>query len=408
MRTVVQSLLSTLIFVLILGSCTETKKHAPSSPPSSATLPTPDVAARLSATTFRALPGWQADRHGDALRAFVRSCARLLKRSSNRKLKGFGRQTTAQDWRAPCHAAAGMNKANHVAARWFFERWFTPYKVLTGQSSQSSMGLFTGYYEAELKGSWQKTKRFNVPIYAKPKNLISADLGQFSAEWKGKRISGRLRNNKLVPYHARREIDRGILRGQGLELLWVDSAADAFFLHVQGSGRIRMTDGRTVRVGFAAKNGRPYVAIGRVLIKRGAISKENVSMQSIRAWIAAYPHKASELFAANPSYIFFRRLKATDTVGAMGVGLTPGRSLAIDRRYVPLGVPLWLETRDPLNARQPLNRLMIAQDTGSAIKGAVRGDVFWGFGAEAARRAGTMKSRGTYYLLLPKSACCPS
>lgn len=311
----------------------------------------------------------------------------------------------ARDWKEPCRAAAGMDKNNHVAARWFFERWFTPYKVLAGQSST---GLFTGYYEAELSGSWRKTKRFNVPIYIKPKNLISADLGQFSPELKGKRISGRLQKNKLVPYHSRREIDRGILRGQGLELLWVDSATDAFFLHVQGSGRIKMSDGRTIRVGFAAKNGRPYVAIGRVLIQRGAIPKEKVSMQSIRAWIAVHPHEASTLFAVNPSYIFFRRLKGTDTIGAMGVGLTPGRSLAVDRRYIPLGAPLWLETRDPLQVLRPLHRLVVAQDTGSAIKGAVRGDVFWGFGAEAARRAGLMKSRGAYYLLLPKSAGGPS
>ena len=151
----------------------------------------------------------------------------------------------------------------------------------------------------------KKQKRFYIPIYTKPKNLISADLGQFSAEWKGKRISGRLRNNRLVPYHSRREIDNGVLRGKGLELLWVDSAADAFFLHVQGSGRIKMTNGQTVRVGFAAKNGRPYVAIGRVLIKRGAIAKENVSMQS-HSCLACCPFSRSRFaFCGEPVLYFF-------------------------------------------------------------------------------------------------------
>jgi membrane-bound lytic murein transglycosylase A len=273
-------------------------------------------------------------------------------------------------------------------------------------TGKTSPGLFTGYYEAELNGSWRRTNRFNVPLYAKPTDLIAADLGQFSSALKGKHIAGRLRGNRLIPYHSRREIENGVLRGKGLELLWVDSVADAFFLHVQGSGRVKMTDGSIVRVGYAAKNGRPYVSIGRELIRRGAMAKENVSMQSIRTWLTANPHKASDLLAANPSYIFFRRLKGTDVIGAMGVGLTPGRSLAVDRRHVPLGAPLWLDTRDPLDERRPLRRLMIAQDTGGAIKGPVRGDIFWGFGAEAAQRAGQMKSRGTYYVLLPKTICC--
>lgn len=321
----------------------------------------------------------------------------------HKKIKSFNKHFMALDWKSSCRAATRIDQNNHAAARWFFERWFAPYKISTGNTSS---GLFTGYYEAELNGSWRKTSRFTVPLYAKPKDLISADLGQFSPKLKGKRIAGRLSGNRLVPYHARREIDNGILRGKGLELLWVDSATDAFFLHVQGSGRVKMTNGEVVRVGYAAKNGRPYVAIGRVLIKRGAISKDHMSMQAIRAWLAANPAEARSLFATNPSYIFFRRLQGRDAIGAMGVGLTPGRSLAVDRRYIPLGAPLWLDTRDPLNNRVPLRRLMIAQDTGGAIKGPVRGDVFWGFGREAAAKAGRMKEPGTYYLLLPKTTCC--
>ncbi len=296
-----------------------------------------------------------------------------------------------------------IDKNNHQAARWFFERWFVPHKIITDSQAP---GLFTGYYEAELNGAWRKTKKFNVPIYARPKNLIAVDLGQFSPELKGKRIAGQIRGNRLIPYHTRKKIDGGVLQGKGLELLWVDSAIDAFFLHVQGSGRVRMRDGTIVRVGFAAKNGRPYVAIGRVLIKRGDIPKEKMSMQSIRTWLTTHSREAASIMAENPSYIFFRRLKNTNPIGAMGVGLTAGRSLAVDRAYIPLGAPLWLDTHDPLQARRPLRRLVIAQDTGSAIKGPVRGDVFWGFGRQAAQRAGHMKARGTYYLLLPKSTCC--
>jgi len=362
-----------------------------------------DVPPRLRPVTFSQLPAWQTDRHGVALQTFRRSCRRLLKRPDHQKLGGFQSGILVRHWKAPCRAAVSIDQNNDQAARWFFERWFVPHKVITGNSS---LGLFTGYYEAELRGAWRKTKKFNVPIYARPKDLITTDLGQFLPALKGKHISGRVRGNRLVPYHARKEIDKGALRGKGLELLWVDSAVDAFFLHVQGSGRVKMADGKILRVGFAARNGRPYVAIGRVLIKRGAIAKENVSMQTIRAWLAAHPHEAAVIMAANPSYIFFRRLSGTDPIGAMSVGLTPGRSLAVDRRHIPLGAPLWLDTRDPLNHRRPLRRLVVAQDTGSAIKGPVRGDLFWGFGDEAARRAGMMKSPGTYYLLLPKMKCC--
>ncbi|MEL0105528.1 MAG: MltA domain-containing protein [Rhodospirillaceae bacterium] len=362
-----------------------------------------DMAPRLEATSFNQLANWQNDRHGRALRAFARSCTALMKTPDHKTIQSFDKQFFARDWKDACRSAAGIDKNNHHAARWFFERWFVPHRIVTGKTSP---GLFTGYYEAELNGSWRRTNRFNVPLYAKPTDLIAADLGQFSSALKGKHIAGRLRGNRLIPYHSRREIENGVLRGKGLELLWVDSVADAFFLHVQGSGRVKMTDGSIVRVGYAAKNGRPYVSIGRELIRRGAMAKENVSMQSIRTWLTANPHKASDLLAANPSYIFFRRLKGTDVIGAMGVGLTPGRSLAVDRRHVPLGAPLWLDTRDPLDERRPLRRLMIAQDTGGAIKGPVRGDIFWGFGAEAAQRAGQMKSRGTYYVLLPKTICC--
>ncbi|MEQ8195512.1 MAG: murein transglycosylase A [Rhodospirillales bacterium] len=355
--------------------------------------------------TYQSVPGWRTDRHGEALAAFRRSCTAWLKKKTPTPAV-LDNGARLRDWRAACRASANVEARDHDAARLFFERRFAPHKIVIGESSGGSAGLFTGYYEAELRGSWHKTARFNTPIYARPKDLIAVDLGEFLPELKGRKISGQVRGDALVPYHDRARIDRGALAGRGLELLWVDSAVDAFFLHVQGSGRVAMTDGSVVRVGFAARNGRPYVAIGRVLIDRGALSRDAVSMQSIRAWLAANPREAAAVMAQNPSYIFFRRLKEANPIGAQGVALTPGRSLAVDRRFVPLGAPVWLATRDPLNRSAPLRRLMIAQDTGSAIKGPVRGDVFWGFGREAAERAGRMKEPGTYYLLLPKVRCC--
>jgi membrane-bound lytic murein transglycosylase A len=380
--------------ILVLGACAETQPHDTSSS---------EPAPSLKAAAFEDLSGWRHDRHGGALRAFLRSCSRLMPLPDTRGLGGLDGDTTVKDWRAPCRAAERVNPDDDAAARRFFERWFAPHRIVAGGNST---GLFTGYYEAELRGSWRKTARFTVPIYTRPNDLVSADLGEFSPHRRGEKISGRVRGDRLVPYHDRDEIDRGALSGKNLELLWVDSAIDAFFLHVQGSGRIMMEDGSVVRVGFAARNGRPYVAIGRVLIESGALDRDKVSMQSIRAWLAAHPREAVSVMARNPSYIFFRRLRETNPVGAQGVLLTPGRSLAVDRRYIPLGAPLWLETRDPLEPTVPLRRLVIAQDTGSAIAGPVRGDLFWGFGRDAAERAGRMKAPGAYFLLLPKPRCC--
>jgi membrane-bound lytic murein transglycosylase A len=187
-----------------------------------------------------------------------------------------------------------------------------------------------------------------------------------------------------------------------LELLWVDSAIDAFFLHIQGSGRVAMADGGVVRVGYSDTNGQPYRAIGRDLVESGEISSDRISMQTIRAWLAAHPNDAEAMMARNRSFVFFRILQGDGPIGAMGVALVPGRSLAVDRRFVPLGLPVWLDATDPLSPGTPLRRLMVAQDTGGAIRGPVRGDVFWGHGAKAAARAGRMKSRGRYFLLLPR------
>ncbi|QQP89444.1 murein transglycosylase A [Skermanella sp. TT6] len=352
----------------------------------------------LTPARFEDLPGWQADGQADALDAFARSCGKLVVQPHDRQLGAAGR---IADWIAPCEALARVPRGDHAAARAFFETWFLPYAVADNDKPE---GLFTGYYEAELRGSALPGGRYSVPLYRKPADLVMVDLGEFRDAMKGERIAGRVVDGRLRPYEDRAKIEGGALKGRGLEMVWVDDPVDAFFLHIQGSGRVVMEDGSTVRVGYDGQNGHPYVAIGRELIARGALTRETVSMQSIREWLEAHPDEAADLMNRNPSFVFFRPLSGEGPVGAQGVALTPGRSLAVDRSFVPYGVPVWLDAQDPLDAGARVRRLMVAQDTGGAIRGVVRGDVFWGHGPEAELRAGKMRSPGRYHLLIPRAA----
>jgi membrane-bound lytic murein transglycosylase A len=247
-----------------------------------------------------------------------------------------------------------------------------------------------------------------VPLYRPPADLVRIDLGRFNPELAGYAIYGRIAEREFVPYYSRRDIDSGALAGRGLELLWVDDPIDKFFLQVQGSGQVRLNDGSLIRVGYAGQNGQPYRAIGRDLIEMGVLTREQVTMPAIRAWLEAHPADAPQIMERNRSYIFFeeRPELAPDEgpLGAQGVSLTAGRSLAVDPRYIPFGVPVWLETTAPWpEGDGPLRRLMVAQDAGGAIKGVVRGDVFWGAGERAAAIAGRMKSPGRYAVLVPKA-----
>ena len=347
-------------------------------------------ALSLTPVAFADLPGWTADRHAEAIGPLNRSCAAL------RRAAGV--------WRPICAAAERLPPGDDDAARAFFERWFAPHLAAAGRASE---GLFTGYYEPELRGSRVRSDEYRVPIYRRPPDLVGVDLGRFRPSLRGRRIAGRVVDGRLQPYPSRADIGAGALGGRGLELLWVDDAVDAFFLHVQGSGRVALAGGGVLRLGYAAVNGRPYRSIGAELIRRGAIAREDMSMQAIRSWLRAHPDRADALMNANPSFVFFRELEGDGPIGSQGVALTPGRSLAVDRRHVSLGLPVWLDATDPLDAGKPLRRLMIAQDTGGAIRGAVRGDVFWGHGAEAAARAGRMRHMGRYYLLLPRPSARP-
>jgi membrane-bound lytic murein transglycosylase A len=357
----------------------------------------------LKPASFEDLPGWSRDDLSQALPALLRSCRRLLGRPLGEALGIAG---TAGDWKAACEAAARI-PARPDAARMFFEARFQPFAASADDEPE---GLFTGYYEPLLHGSRTRSDRYRVPLYLRPSDLVMVDLGAFREELKGQRIAGRVEEGSLVPYPDRKAIESGALAGRDLELVWVDDPIDAFFLQIQGSGRIRLEDGgdagREIRVGYAAQNGHPYFAIGRDLIERGALTEETVSMQSIRRWLEEHPDEADDVMDRNASYVFFEELKGEGPLGAEGVALTPGRSLAVDLHHWPLGVPVWLDAEAPSprpgEPDRPLRRLLVAQDTGGAIQGAVRGDVFWGHGEDAAEIAGRMKHRGRMWVLLPR------
>jgi len=395
-----------MLALLMLAACEGEKKPAE--------LPPPEDGFYLRATSFDTLPGFAADDHAAALAALRISCARIEKRPADAPFFALmdyaGRMS---DWQAVCQTLPAAPED----ARAFFESQFTPYEIWADpRHPQTREGLFTGYYEPQLREAAAEDENA-VPLYGRPDDMITVNLGDFRPEWKGESITGRVKGAQLVPYLTRAEIEAGALTGRAEILAKVDSAIDAFFLHIQGSGQVVRQDGSIERIGYAAQNGHKYVAIGRELIARGIMTKENVSMQSIRSWLEQNPAEAQGLMNQNPSYIFFQRLGADGPLGAEGVVLTPRRSLAVDRRRIPYGAPVFIDAEAPqepaadaaAQAAPPprITQLMIAQDTGGAIRGAVRGDFFWGAGDDAAHQAGLMKSRGYAWLLLPRGVALP-
>ncbi len=362
----------------------------------------PEAVQRVS---FSELAHWPDDDHQEALAALQHSAREMLADGH-----GFKRQArfggTVQEWQPVCLAALAATDA-----RAFFEAWFQPLRV---HDECNPQGLFTGYYEPFAQGSLLPSANFPVPLYAKPDDLVafSTEEAEVTGCAYGKRVNGHPK-----PYFSRGEIEAGALAGRGLEICYLASWTDAFFIHIQGSGRVVLGDGRQLRLSYAAKNGRPYTSIGAVLLAQGVGTPQTMSMQVLRQWLADHPKEARALLDQNTSFVFFRLTEnLSDRLGAVGaakVPLTPQRSLAVDRRYWMFGTPLWLETEFPPEAaetRQFFARLMIAQDTGSAIRGLARGDVYWGWGESAARAAGHMKSPGSMVALLPKALAarlCP-
>jgi membrane-bound lytic murein transglycosylase A len=350
-------------------------------------------ALSLKPAQFSDLPGWGADDLRPFVQAYANSCARILKAPPDKTFGALKEAGTYLKWQGVCLDMKALDAANTAAIQSFVERHFTPYAVLADGEAQ---GLFTGYYEASLRGSRSKSAAYSIPLYARPDDLVMVDLGEFRDELKGQRIAGRVREGNLKPYETRAQIVAGRWPHNDKVLVWVDNAVDAFFVQIQGSGIVELAEGGTMRIGYAGQNGHIYTAIGRELIKRGALSKENVSMQAIREWLGAHPDQAEEIMSTNESYVFFKALES-GPMGGENVTLTPERSLAVDRSLLAYGLPLWLETEQPA-----LRRLMVAQDTGGAIRGPVRGDVFWGYGPRAEAMAGPMKSPGRYWALLPR------
>jgi len=355
----------------------------------------------IKISSFEKIKGWREDNQQEALAAFEKSCSRILKKPDATAQFGVGNFAgTVAPWQKICSYVGDAKDYTPAAARKFFENNFTPYEVWSGETRE---GLFTGYYEPTLSGSITKTDKYSVPIYRQPDNLITVNLGDFKTSLKGEQIVGRIEGTKLIPYYNREQIENGVLANSNIELVWVDNAVDAFFLHIQGSGRVVLDNGEILRIGYASQNGMPYTAIGKALLNSGALTKENVSMQAIRAWLEKNPDKADDVMNVNASYIFFRVLdvKGDGPIGAEGISLTPERSLAVDRKKIPYGVPIWINTPYPEGTAR-IKRLMIAQDTGGAITGAIRGDFFWGAGEKATHNAGLMKGKGEEWILLPK------
>lgn len=336
------------------------------------------------------MPGWVEDDHEAAFAAFRLSAREIMDRGTGfERVVMFG--ATREAWQGLCADALRPQPA-----RPFFEQHFRPFRV---HDPVSPEGLFTGYFEPEVDGSRVPSSVFHVPLYRRPPDLPAA----------GRHSEGEARS-----YLTRREIEEGGLSGQGLELVWLRDWADAFFIHIQGSGRVRLAEGGTLRLSFAAKSGLPYTSIGSILAARGDIPRERLSMQAIRRWMAAHPAEARLLMWENESFVFFREVSLENpglgALGAQHVQLTPVRSLAVDRRIWMFGTPVWLDTMIPAEdegAMTKFRHLLIAQDTGSAIRGAARGDIYFGSGDAAGERAGPMKSQGRMTVLLPAAMVPP-
>jgi membrane-bound lytic murein transglycosylase A len=341
------------------------------------------VETKYQPQPFAAIPGWSTAPLEAGLRAFASGCTRIA----------------AAPLRRPCEAARALPAGDETAARRFVEENFEAWAATNAEGSPD--GTVTGYYEPVLAGSRTRSDRFRIPVYGVPPDLMAVELESINPELKGLRLRGRVEGNRLVPYWTRAEIERsGSFRAP--VVAWVEDAVELFFLQIQGSGQIELASGGRLRLGYGDQNGHPYRSMGRFLVQRGEMALEQASMQGIKAWAAANPAKLREALDANPSYVFFREMSENGgPIGTLGVPLTAGYSIAVDARSVPLGAPVFLATSWPLST-QPMVRLVAAQDTGGAIRGAARADFFWGSGNDAGVQAGRMRQQGRLWILWPR------
>lgn len=341
--------------------------------------------ALLKLASWEDIDGLLQDDLVAAWPAWMQSCTRLIKKDV---------------WKSACETAQTIKPNNATIVNYLAE-YFDVYQA--NNVDGSTTGLITGYYQPLLNGSRTPSEKYPYPLYQEPKDLITVELADAYPELKYKRIRGRLEGKKLVPYRARAQIDVTPSPLAGDELFWIDNLVDVFFLQIQGSGVVKLENGERVQVGYANQNGLPYQSIGRLLVERGELTLDKASMQGIKNWAIKNPEKLQTLLNSNPSYVFFRELPVglSGPLGALSVPIQAERSVAIDRRFIPLGAPIFLSTTEP-NSSKPLKRLMFAQDTGGAIRGGVRADFFWGAGDAAGQKAGSMKQQGEIWVLLPK------
>jgi len=392
MTHIARSLAALVLPILVLAGCAGPEPLCPACA-ECAVCPAPLRApeAKLQQVPFGAIPGWAEAALAPGLRAFAAGCSRLA---------------AASPLRRACEGARALPPDDESAARAFVEASFEAWSIAAADGAAE--GTITGYYEPVLAGSRTRSARFSVPVYGAPADLITVDLDSVHPELKGLRLRGRLDGNRLVPYRTRAELEDGDA-ARGSVLAWVEDPVELFFMQIQGSGQIALDTGERIRLGYADQNGHPYRSIGRYLVEQREMTLDQASMQGIKAWAAANPGKLRAALDSNPSYVFFRELGAAGEpgpVGTLGVPLSAGYSLAVDTRSIPLGAPLYLATTYPLS-RRPLERLVAAQDTGGAIRGAVRADFFWGSGAEAGALAGRMRQRGRLWILWPRGQGAP-
>lgn len=394
-----------LVLALLISACAHQKSIVPEivQPPIQQCVPTAcpacpvcpvaetpkPVALPFAIAHWGDLPGWSGSMEQTltpAFKALLASCNSLQKQAV---------------WQVPCATARSLESPNEAALKSWFEDQMQPWQLVNPDGSRE--GLVTGYYEPVLKASRSRRKPFLYPIYGVPSDLIDVELSDLYPELKHMRLRGRIEGRKLVPYFTREEWDKSRQGKEDNVIVWADDPLDVFFMQIQGSGQVQLDDGSRIRVNYADQNGHPYRSIGRWLIDQGEIKIEQASMQGIRTWMHAHPKRAQELLDVNPSYVFFRELAldGEGPPGAMGIPLTAERSIAIDPKYLPLGVPVWLATTYP-NSEHALTRLTLAQDTGGAIRGVVRADFFWGSGNEAGNQAGKMRQKGRMWALLPR------
>jgi len=374
------------LIVLAAGCTPLPPKPEPTPPPVKP--PAGPETAFYQEVGFSALPGWSQATLSQSLRAFLVGCGR-----PQRPLL------------VACELAALVPAGDEAAARQFFESQFTAYALRS--STAGEIGLLTGYYEPVIDGARTQDGEHRFPVHGVPDDLIVVDLASVNPDVRNMRLRGRLEGRRLVPYWSRAEIEARNNELPAPIIAWTNDPVELFFLQIQGSGQIRLADGERLRIGYADQNGHPFRSLGRYLVERGEMTLDQASMQNIKAWAAANPHKLREALNVNPSYVFFREVKGLEgPFGALNVPLTAGYSLAIDRRFVPLGAPVYLATNYPLSEER-LERLMAAQDTGGAIRGVVRGDFYWGSGPEAGAQAGRMRNQAKMWLLWPRGLPLP-